>query len=133
MLAALEIVRGAPNDVSTRSLVPEKVIGAGDIVRLDYSPDDRFVAVLRTTGFQVQDVRTGRLLNSVSHLTPRAFALSWSPDGKRLAVGGDGLEIWDPLGTVAQRSWPEIGRRRGSTTLFGHPMAGKSRPAPGST
>jgi WD40 repeat protein len=86
-------------------LLPGRAVGSGLVVQLAHSPDGRLLAILTTAGFQVRDARDGRLLNSVVHDVRVGRGLSWSPDGKRLAMAADRVEVWDALGRRAERSF----------------------------
>ena len=77
-----------------------------------HSPDGRLLAVGKyPQGFQLWEVKTGRLLNTVPDLFVQG--IGWSPDGKRLAVnaaerrkaGSARLEIRDPMGAAAVQTF----------------------------
>jgi len=65
---------------------------------LAFSPDGRQVATLSygDGAVMVWDVRTGRLVRTLTGLSPSPYSIAWSPDGGRIA-GGDSqrVVIWD--------------------------------------
>lgn len=65
---------------------------------LAFSPDGRQVATLSygDGAVMVWDVRTGRLVRTLSGLSPSPYSIAWSPDGARIA-GGDSQRVilWD--------------------------------------
>jgi len=68
------------------------------VTDLAFSPDGRQVATLSygDGAVMVWDVRTGRLLRSLTGLSPSPYSIAWSPDGERIA-GGDSQRVilWD--------------------------------------
>ncbi len=65
---------------------------------LAFSPDSRQVATLSygDGAVMVWDVRTGRLVRTLTGLSPSPYSIAWSPDGARIA-GGDSQRVivWD--------------------------------------
>jgi WD40 repeat protein len=86
--------------------------------KLSFSPDGRLLAVLMPTQFQIRDGETGQLLRSVQRprigsepgdrpgREPWLLDLCWSPDGKRIAVASEGIEIWDQSRAVWTKRFP---------------------------
>lgn len=74
---------------------------------LAFSPDGRQVATLSygDGAVMVWDVRTGRLVRTLTGLSPSPYSIAWSPDGARIA-GGDSQRVivWDA------RSGQELGQ-----------------------
>ena len=99
-------------DFPTRSLVPGRPLGPGNVRQLSYSPDGHLLAVLTTVGFQIRNSDSGSVLNSVLDEAPAdrvsSGNLCWSPDGKRIARIVRGIEIWDPLAATAERILPAM-------------------------
>ena len=64
-----------------------------------YSPDGTRIASIDDGGVQVWDAATGQVLLRVPMGTPGNRGIAFSPDGKRLAVAGDGkdAEVWDSV------------------------------------
>jgi len=115
-LAGHTLAQTAPS-VPIRPLVPGPVIGTGQPEQLSFSPDGRSLAVSTTVGFQVLDVASGRVVNSIASpalavLTrgsggwSRSNELCWSADGKQIARASSGIEIWDPLSKAPQLTFP---------------------------
>jgi len=99
---------------------PPQYLGSQTISSLDFSKDTKRIAV---TGFHetlVYDTETWKLQQRLIGLSPRIESLSYSPDGKWLAVaaGEQGvsgeLQIWNNETNQLERSLP-----LGSDTLFG--------------
>jgi WD40 repeat protein len=68
------------------------------VTDIAFSPDGRQVATLSygDGAVMVWEVRTGRLLRTLTGLSPTPYSIAWSPDGARIA-GGDGQRVilWD--------------------------------------
>ena len=98
--------QAADRDVPSRALIPGRVTGPGSILELSYSHDGSSLGVLTTIGLQIRDTRSGALLKSIPHIdsSPRAF--SWAPDGKRIALAADSVEIWDLERGTCERTLP---------------------------
>lgn len=105
-------------DVPTLALVSDRPRGTGNVRQLTYSPDGRLLAVVTTTGFQVRDAESGRVLNSIVDAVPATpyivvqfpepwlNELCWSPDGTQIARVHGGIEIWSLLGSTPERTLP---------------------------
>ena len=68
ILALASLLTG--QDVPTLALASGRPRGAGNVRQLTYSPDGRLLAVVTTTGFQVRDAESGRVLNSIIDAVP---------------------------------------------------------------
>ncbi len=68
------------------------------VTDLAFSPDSRQVATLSygDGAVMVWEVRTGRLVRTLTGLSPSPYSIAWSPDGARIA-GGDSQRVimWD--------------------------------------
>ncbi len=76
------------------------------------------LAVVTTTGFQLRDAESGRLLSSIVDAVPATphivvqfpepwlNELCWSPDGKQIARTHGGIEIWNAPGSAPERTLP---------------------------
>jgi WD40 repeat protein len=74
---------------------------------LAWSPDDSYLAVgSADNSITVWDVRSAKLLRTITKHTSYVRSLAWSPDGRLLASGGgDGsVFLWEPLtGTLVRQ------------------------------
>jgi WD40 repeat protein len=116
ILALASLLTG--QDIPTLALVSDPPRGTGNVRQLTYSPDGRMLAVVTTTGFQLRDAESGRLLSSIVDDVPanprisRQFPepwlneLCWSPDGKQIARTHGGIEIWNAPGSAPERTLP---------------------------
>jgi len=80
---------------------------------VSWSDDGRFVAAGADDGtVMLHDALTGDLTSTLRGARPPVFAISHSPDGKRLAaLAGGSLWIWNLSDASPQRRWPLAGRR----------------------
>jgi WD40 repeat protein len=64
---------------------------------LVFHPTERKLAVAHTTGVQLRDLETGKVLANFPHVEEQYPYAAWHPDGKTLAtVGGDRvMRLWD--------------------------------------
>jgi len=84
--------------VAGKQLVGESLRGYGPFATLTYTPDGRSLVVGSLTGptTQVRDVRTGRLVQSLSLDLSGSRDLAIRPsDGRLLSISGDDLREWD--------------------------------------
>src|SRR5262249_51404956 len=88
-----------------------------------WSPDGQTFATIAVRGdVQLWDLATSRLTRTLEGKSD-GWSLAWSPDGKMLAAGGEGLRVWSartgkPLWQDARRAdditWSPDGRRLAS-------------------
>lgn len=71
----------------THAPAPKYYAAAVPVTALAFSPDGKELAVSGFREVTVWDTASGQLLRRIGNLAPRTYALVWSADGKRLAVG----------------------------------------------
>ena len=60
-----------------------------------WSPDGKRIATSHSNALFIWDAETGEELAKLDDLQEVFGSIDWSPDGTRLAVGGNSLSIWD--------------------------------------
>jgi WD40 repeat protein len=81
--------------------------------QVKFSPDDRRVAaVTNGIGARIWDVATGRLLATLELPEGQHWCVAWSPDGSRLATGGQyrdvliwGTSTWQLRTAITTTGW----------------------------
>jgi serine/threonine protein kinase/WD40 repeat protein len=106
-------------DLSRPQTPPRELLPAeqGDIVAgFDISPDGRLAAAAFGTGYlRVWDMQTTKLLQMMRVFLLAPHAITFSPDGRRLAAGGDGREAVKLWNTA---TWQEVATLAGEGSLF---------------
>lgn len=94
--SSMEIVVWDTTTGAARFRVP---FGKGGSSAAAFSPDGKTIAWVQGETVSLADPKTGVV--RATFLATGAFGgtFSWSPDGKRLAIGGasDGAQLWDPV------------------------------------
>ena len=88
-----------------REAVPPQIFG-GDLTSIVVSPDGQYAAAAAGASVRVWEIRTGRAIGEVER-TARALSLSFSHDGKLLALGETGGRV-DVLGVPSLASVKEL-------------------------
>ena len=91
-------------DAATGRLLRMSRFGGGSVGGYHISPDGRLVALTSGSSLRIEESQTGRIVLQTTVERP-ATSAAWSPDGTRLALGGEKfLQIWDLDARVALRT-----------------------------
>jgi hypothetical protein len=76
--------------------IKDRDISTGTFGVLDWGPDGKVLAVQAVPSYvKLWDVGSGKLLKTLGPGPRQVETVSFSPDGRLVAMGGDSLELWD--------------------------------------
>ena len=88
-------------------------LGKGGVRKIQYSPDNRFLAVASDLGVWLYDIATFQEAAFFTGDTDGISTMSLSPDGRIFAVGigGGAIQLWDTI--VGERKMTLLGHTNG--------------------
>lgn len=96
----------------------------GDVRNMAFSPDGKtFATSYNNETVKLWDLTSGKELGTLQLETGWAGSLAFSPDGKKLAMGGEEVRIWD----VVNKGTPQrVGQHQGNIVSVTFSLDGKT-------